>query len=78
MSKKPKAPKYKKDPKAPKAGASIGTLENYKKRCDDVAKENQKRRSDYEKALKAYDAEKERKKKLRADGKKVLAKAKGK
>lgn len=33
-------PKLKKFPKTPKAGASVATLESFKKKCDEISKEN--------------------------------------
>ena len=41
------APKLKKFPKAPKAGASLATLENYKKKCDEISKENVAKQNAY-------------------------------
>lgn len=53
---KPSRPRYKAMPKAPKMTASDESWKAFEKRVQAVIAENQKRKSDYEKKLKAYDA----------------------
>lgn len=53
---KPSRPSYKAMPKAPKMSASDETWKNYEKRVQAVIAENQKRKGEYEKKQKAYDA----------------------
>lgn len=53
---KPSRPRYKAMPKAPKITASDESWKAFEKRVQAVIAENQKRKSDYEKKLKAYDA----------------------
>lgn len=53
---KPSRPRYKAMPKAPKITASDESWKAFEKRVQAVIAENQKRKSDYEKKLKSYDA----------------------
>ena len=53
---KPSRPRYKAMPKAPKMTASDESWKAFEKRVQAVIAENQKRKSDFEKKLKAYDA----------------------
>lgn len=53
---KPSRPRYKAMPQAPKMTASDEIWKAFEKRVQAVIAENQKRKSDYEKKLKAYDA----------------------
>lgn len=53
---KPSRPRYKAMPKAPKMTASDESWKAFEKRVQAVIAENQKRKSDYEKKQKAYDA----------------------
>jgi hypothetical protein len=52
---RPKKPKFKALPKAPKMTASEDAWKNYSKRADAVIAENRKRQSEYEKKVKAYE-----------------------
>lgn len=53
---RPKKPKFKALPKAPKMTASEDAWKNYSKRADAVIAENRKRQSEYVKKVKAYEA----------------------
>lgn len=53
--KRPKKPKFKAMPKAPKMTASDDTWKAYEKRADAVVAENRKKKNDYDKKLKAYE-----------------------
>lgn len=55
--KKPKEPKYKALPKAPKMKASTEAWKTYESRVKSVTTENMKLKSEYEKKLKAYNDE---------------------
>lgn len=63
--KKPTRPKYKALPKAPKMTASKETWANYNKKVTAISAENQKLKADYEKKLKAYDAEIKQREKIK-------------
>lgn len=65
--KKPKRPKLRKFPKQPKAGSSLQSWENYKRRCDVVAKDNCDRVSEYNKKLSAYETVGKKKEKIKKD-----------
>lgn len=52
---KPSRPRYKAMPKAPKMSASDESWKAYEKRVQAVISENQKRKSEYDKKLRAYD-----------------------
>lgn len=54
--KRPKKPKYKAMPKAPKMSASDDSWKAYAKKSDAVVAENRKRKSEYDKKVKAYEA----------------------
>lgn len=49
--KAPKKPKAKALPKRPKASASLTVWENYKKKCDEVRKNNKKAIEDWKKSV---------------------------
>jgi hypothetical protein len=49
---KPKKPKFKAMPKAPKMTASDDAWKNYSKKADAVIAENRKRKAEYEKKVK--------------------------
>lgn len=53
---KPTRPTFKAMPKAPKMSASDESWKNYEKRVMAVIAENQKRKNEYEKKLRAYEA----------------------
>ena len=55
--KKPNKPKFKSMPKAPKMNASKEAWANYNKKVTEIQSVNNKLKSDYEKKLKAYEAE---------------------
>lgn len=55
--KKPVKPKFKAMPKAPKMSASKDAWKNYETKVKAITAENQKIKSEYEKKLKAFDAE---------------------
>ena len=55
--KKPKQPRYKAMPKAPKMKASQEAWKSYESRVKSVTAENLKLKSEYEKKLKAYNDE---------------------
>jgi hypothetical protein len=55
--KKPVKPKFKAMPKAPKMSASKDAWKNYETKVKSITAENQKIKSEYEKKLKAFDAE---------------------
>lgn len=55
--KSPKKPKYKAMPKAPKMSASKDAWRNYNEKVKAVTAENAKRKAEYERQLKAYNAE---------------------
>lgn len=55
--KAPKKPKFKPMPKAPKMSASKEAWRNYNEKVKAVTAENAKRKAEYEKQLKAYNAE---------------------
>lgn len=52
---KPKKPKFKAMPKAPKMTASDDAWKSYSKKADAVIAENRKRKAEYEKKVKAYE-----------------------
>lgn len=54
---KPKRPKYKALPKAPKMKASIEVWKRYEQRLSEVMKENLKRKAAYEAALRTYESQ---------------------
>jgi hypothetical protein len=56
-----KRPKMKRYPKRPKAGAPLASWEKYSVRCTEVEKENGKRNSEYNKAVKAKETAKKKK-----------------
>ena len=49
--KKPSKPKFAKYPKKPKKSASLSTLENYKRRCQDVDRRNAEKAHDYNRKI---------------------------
>lgn len=53
---KPKRPKYKALPKAPKMSASVETWKRYETRLKSVMGENLKRKNAYESAFKSFNA----------------------
>lgn len=53
---KPKKPKYKAMPKAPKMSASLETWRRYESRVKAVIGENNKRKAEYAKKLQAYES----------------------
>jgi hypothetical protein len=57
--------KLKKYPKKPKASASVEVMENYLRRCKEVDKENNKRKSDKKKAETKKKTDKAKKENLR-------------
>ena len=57
---KPKRPKYKAMPKAPKMTASMETWNRYEAKRKEITKENLKKKGEYEKTLKAYESEMKR------------------
>jgi len=61
---KPRKPKLKSLPKRPKANASLASWEKYAKNAAEVQKNNRKSISDFEKALKSFEAARAAKKKL--------------
>jgi len=54
---RPKSPKFKAMPKAPSMKASPDAWKRYEAKVAEVTKENQKKKSQYESALKAYESE---------------------
>lgn len=53
---KPKSPQFKAMPKAPKMSASPESWKRYEQKVAEISKENQKRKSAYATALKAYES----------------------
>lgn len=51
MAKKPRKPKHIKYPKLPKKSASYETMQNYKRRCEDVDKRNREKTSEYNRKI---------------------------
>lgn len=68
--KAPKKPKYKALPKAPKMSASDNSWKSYDSRLKAVQAENAKLKSEYEKKLKAYEAEIKRREAIKAKAQK--------
>ena len=66
---KPKKPKYKALPKAPKMSASKESWNNYNKKVTAVSVENQKLKADYERKLKAYETEIKQREKIKEKAK---------
>ena len=64
MAKYPKKPKLSSLPKRPKATASLSVLENYKKRVDEVRKNNAQKQKDWGVAKKKIDTDQKRKEKI--------------
>lgn len=54
---KPKKPRFKALPKAPKMSAATEAWKRYEQKLKEVNAENQKKKSEYEKKMKAYEAE---------------------
>lgn len=65
MLKKPNKPKYKALPKAPKMTASKESWKSYESKVKSITLENQKLKSDYEKKVKAYEAEIKQREKIK-------------
>lgn len=63
---KPKKPQLKKMPSKPKASASLESHKKYDDRASKVKKENDKRMSDYNKDLKAWESQQKLKEKIRS------------
>lgn len=57
----PKKPKAKALPKRPKASASLTVWENFKRKCDEVRKANQKALADWKKAVTRIKSESKKK-----------------
>lgn len=72
--KKPTRPKYKAMPKAPKVTASSDVWKRYEQRVKAVSAENQKRKADYEKKLKAYETEVKMRENIKAKAQSAKAK----
>lgn len=62
---KPKKPKYKALPKAPKMSAAAEAWKRYEAKVKTVNAKNQKRKSEYEKKLRAYETEMKNREKLK-------------
>lgn len=67
--KKPKEPRYKALPKAPKMKASTEAWKTYESRVKSVTAENMKLKAEYEKQLKAYDSEMKKRESIKAKAK---------
>lgn len=64
-TRKPRKPKLKKMPNKPKAKASLDVHKKYDERAAKVKKENDKKLSEYNKDLKAWESEQKTKEKIR-------------
>lgn len=71
---KPTRPRYKAMPKAPKMSASDESWKAFEKRVQAVIAENQKRKGEYEKKVKAYDASIKLRENIKAKAKAAKAK----
>ena len=65
MLKKPTKPRYKAMPKAPKMNANREAWTNYNRKVTEIQTVNNKLKAEYEKALKAYDAEMKQREKIK-------------
>jgi hypothetical protein len=65
MLKKPNKPKYKALPKAPKMTASKESWKSYENKVKAITTENQKVKAEYEKKLRAYEAEIKQREKIK-------------
>lgn len=72
--KKPKQPKYKAMPKAPSMKAGADAWKRYSQKADEVTKENLKKKSEYERALKAYESELKQREAIKAKVRNAKAK----
>lgn len=63
---KPRRPKYKALPKAPKMTASMESWNRYEQKRSEVTKENLKKKAAYDKAVKAYESEMKRRLAIKA------------
>lgn len=72
--KKPSKPKFKKLPKQPKASASKEVWKNYENRVKAINAENDKKISEYKKAVTEYEAEQKKRDNIKA----MVAKSKAK
>lgn len=63
--KKPQKPKYKAMPKAPKMNASKEAWASYNKKVTEIQSINGKLKSDFEKKLRAYEAEMKQREKIK-------------
>lgn len=71
---KPKQPKYRALPKAPKMKSGTEAWKRYEAKLAEVNKENQKKKSEYEKALKAYNSELKMRESIKAKARNAKAK----
>jgi len=69
--KKPKNPKYKSTPKMPKASASTQSWDNFNKKVEEVRKHNQKLKSEFDKEMKAFNAEMKKRATIKEKARKV-------
>ena len=63
---RPKQPKYKAMPKAPSMKASPDAWKRYEARVAEVTKENLKKKSAYESAVKSYESEIKKRESIKA------------
>ena len=70
----PKKPKYKALPKAPSMSASLAVWERYKKRANEIMKENFAKKAEYDKKRKAYEQAKALRERIKKDAKNAYAK----
>lgn len=71
---KPKSPKFKAMPKAPKMSASPESWKRYEQKVAEISKENQKRKSAYATALKAYESAIKQREAIKAKARNAKAK----
>jgi len=70
--KAPKKPSFKKAPKLPKATANKQVWENYYKKLIEIEKFNEKLKTDYNKKVKEFEADKKFKEKIKTKAKSGL------